>query len=384
MGETLKEKLVIGKVAKRLEGSPPALRVVLENIIKLVANLVPKPHVLNVINKNVERLRKTLTSPMEVESGKPTVSKRTLTELSLLNCLVSAIGGIERNNDMFLAIIQLIKALFEQPQLTVSGFKLLITLQRSLSGPAAAAPTLVELAEHKAAGFLSEKNQDLKFNKWCLKFLEAHVEGLLGANNGRIPAANLSFLVERFVPFVMFSLRHRSEKVRESCKKILGLFIGEALASSPQPEESLFFAALVAGLGAKTAPMRVAAIMALKEVLTYAQERLAETFKTSLVQVVLLLIREQHKQTFVAVCDFVREYARVVPPAVLEAQIDAIFEAIFTWDENSARDARAAVKNLLSCVLKRVKYERLTPIVPEGFARLLRYVNQQMKYNSRK
>lgn len=385
LGEVLKEKGFLGKMAKVFGKAEQFWVIVLENLIKLSANLLPLQQVQSIIARNTERLTKSFESGMAIEEDSKKTSK-TNTEAKILICIVSSMSNISTNSDLFHSQVQLSKLLLSKPESTVTGFKLLIALQQAVASSKSHSTTLLEIAEQKASGFLQEKMKDLRFNKWCLRFLQTHLNAITVNGTKQIGEKELGFLVQSFVPFVVFCMRHRSEKVRNIAESIVGIFTKDVfMSSSEAPEEnSMFLAGLIAGLAGSTADMKICSVHALKHVFASASEHLSKSYRESLLQVMILMIKEKHKETYGAVLDFIRIFCKKCDAEEVEEQLELIIEAVFQWDEEKARELRVVVKTLLHVLIKKVNYEELLKLVPEEFSKLLKNVNHQIRHSENK
>ena len=93
--------------------------------------------------------------------------------------------------------------------------------------------------------------------------------------------------------------------------------------------------------------MKSTTILALAIIFSRRFSQLENDYICKLIEVLLLLIKEQNKESFNSVLAFLKLFGKLASKDLLKSQLGLILEAVFTWDEVSHNASRGIVKNLI-------------------------------------
>jgi ribosomal RNA-processing protein 12 len=183
----------------------------------------------------------------------------------------------------------------------------------------------------------------------------------------------LSFqeVIPKIMGEVLLCLKDSNGKTREAAYQLL-LAMAEV-----RNDMTDFFQIILAALGAQTPHMRSAAVMALSRlVFEYARtDDTVQALLPSLLETVVVLFDENSREVIKSVVAFVRVSVAALSPDQLEPLLPAVVEGLMKYNKGKDR-FRAKIKIILKKLVRTYGYEKITPLVPEGDARLLTHMRK--------
>lgn len=138
-----------------------------------------------------------------------------------------------------------------------------------------------------------------------------------------------------------------------------------------------FLQVIIAALGAKTAHMRSAVVMALSRIVfekAWDSDQL-QSLLPKILQTVLVLIDEGSREVVKSIVGFIRICVSAIPPEKLEPLLPELLGAMLNSNDTKSR-FRAKIKIILKKLVKHFGYEAIMPHVPENETRLLTHMRK--------
>jgi len=176
--------------------------------------------------------------------------------------------------------------------------------------------------------------------------------------------------MSKLTPEILLCLKDSNVKTRDAAYQIL-----MSLASRRGNPETL--KTFAAALGAETAHMRSAAVMAFSR-LVYEnawEDEYLQGQLPSLLRTILVLMSENSREVVKSVVSFVRICVSALPPKTLEPLLPELVGSLLTHDKAKDR-FRAKIKIILQKLVKRFGYEALMPHVPASETTLITHMRK--------
>jgi len=137
------------------------------------------------------------------------------------------------------------------------------------------------------------------------------------------------------------------------------------------------FRVIAAALGAQTAHMRSAAVMAMSRlVFEYARtDESVYVLLPSLLQTVIVLFDEVSREVIKSVVGFVRVSVAAMTPEQLEPLLPELVGGLLKYDKGKDR-FRSKIKIIIKKLVRMYGYDALMPLVPESDTRLLTHMRK--------
>ncbi|GMH70373.1 hypothetical protein TrRE_jg3366 [Triparma retinervis] len=177
---------------------------------------------------------------------------------------------------------------------------------------------------------------------------------------------------------VLLCLKDSNKGVRERAY--------ECLVKMSDKRENItdFFQILMAALGAKTPHMRSAAVMGLSRIVFERREcEVTRGLVGNILDVVILLFKEEAREVIKAVVGFVRIAVAGMDKDDLEQRLENVVEGLMKW--NTGKDRfRAKIKIILKKLIRNYGAERVNGYVPKEDERLIRHIRKVEERERRK
>jgi hypothetical protein len=237
------------------------------------------------------------------------------------------------------------------------------------------------IVQEKINLFLEGKLKDHKFDLFALKFLRVGIESIALNFDAGFLADNIHKFLEKFLSFIIFNVRNRSSKSRDSAKGMLALIavlyhqldpnevpalqnskivlegfgktIDYKADSKPITEDSFMISCLIAGLAGDSVYMKSCTIEALAYIVKTLGQKCTSELLSSCTEVVLLLIKEKNRETLASIFKFLKAIFKKQSKSVLADQLALIAEGMFEWDPQNARAIRNKAKTLISVIIRK-------------------------------
>jgi uncharacterized protein (DUF2267 family) len=182
---------------------------------------------------------------------------------------------------------------------------------------------------------------------------------------------------DSYLPIAVVCMKNKSGKTRDHAKDFL-LKLDEVYTQITGDPKSLLSAAL-AGLAGKTSLMKSATIAVVAMMIEAHSDVYETEFKEKVAEVVLLVLKDQNKEVFHAVLCFLRIHTKVLDEKTLKAQLPLIFQALYDFDPQSAKNSTKNMTLFLERLVKRLGEEEVGKSLPETEKSVLRYIRRQEK-----
>jgi len=169
---------------------------------------------------------------------------------------------------------------------------------------------------------------------------------------------------------VLLCLKDSNAKTREAAYQLL-------LSMASLDGIGKLLQVVTAALGAETAHMRSASVMALSRIvfeIGWESEGLRPLLP-SLLKTVLVLIDEDSREVVKSVVGFIRISVAAIPPEQLEPLLPDLIDGLMKY--HKAKDRfRAKIKIILKKLVRHFGYDALLPFVPQSETRLLTHMRK--------
>lgn len=177
--------------------------------------------------------------------------------------------------------------------------------------------------------------------------------------------------IATIVPEVLLCLKDSNGKAREAAYQLL------VAMAAVQDNKTEIFRIIAAALGAQTAHMRSAAVVAMSRlVFEYARaEDSVYELLPSLLQTVIVLFDEESREVIKSVVGFVRVSVAAMSPEQLEPLLPELVGGLLKYHRGKDR-FRSKIKIIIKKLVRMYGYDSLMPLVPEGDTRLLTHMRK--------
>lgn len=374
--EILKTNTVLAKTSKAFIGAASAEDVQLyDNYLKVLGKILPAQHTIGIISKNIKRLR-VLLQKKDQES-----MERAVREAAIVSALLTAFDDLFRQVEVFNDALGFGQELLEcgVKGAAKAAFKIYTSILRN-SHPSQY-PEILTIVQERVNLFLEGKIKDHKFDLFALKFLKNGLESIALNFDKKFLAENLHKFMEKFLSFIVFNIRNKGAKARDSSKSLISLItvlyhdidpnevpelqssriinadfaqvISKAGSFQKIDEESFVVSCLIAGLAGDSGYMKSCTIEALAYLFKSLGEYCSQSLIKSSTEVVLLLIKEKNREVFTSILKFLKAVFKKQNRAVLAEDLPLIAEAVFEWDSSNTKAIRNKVKTLISVIIRK-------------------------------
>ena len=178
-------------------------------------------------------------------------------------------------------------------------------------------------------------------------------------------------VVAKMIPEVLLCLKDSNGKAREAAYQLL------VAIAAVQENKTTIFQVIAAALGAQTAHMRSAAVMAMSR-LVFEYARVDESvyeLLPSLLQTVIVLFDENSREVIKSAVGFVRVSVAAMPAEQLEPLLPELVSGLLKYHRGKDR-FRSKIKIIIKKLVRTFGYDTLMPLVPEDDTRLLTHMRK--------
>jgi len=188
-------------------------------------------------------------------------------------------------------------------------------------------------------------------------------------------------MIQEFLPEILLAMKETNHKTRNGAADLIDSLV-QKFSEKGMVED--FISLIIGAYGAKTSLMKSAAIKSAGRALFAAKLQVSETFKTELMSLTMLLLREKNREIYKSVLAFLKMYIKVITKDQLREQLPGIFTALFTWDEDGLDSNLALVKFFIEKMLRKLDQETVENAVPQDHRKLVKHVSKMERQEKKK
>jgi hypothetical protein len=328
-----------------------------ENFLKLYSKLFPNKPTAELIQKNILRLQRLLTSEDPIQASKG------VAEVPIVVCLLTGFDNLSQHNDLLVHSMKFAQILLDSKIGGLKlGFKLLGGLLNNLH--VSQYGQVMMIVEGVLSAFLTNTSSEKRFEGACLKFLGRLVRAYSVSLSPAEFQTQMNIFCEKYLNLVVLNFKNRSKKTRKAAQAVLFEMVTsyhrldtEVLKEGRQQpvidERSFVVCCLIAGLAGETSLAQANSVEALAFLLKGFWDALSPSLIKSLTRVILLLIKGKSSEVYTSILKFMSRLLKKSAPDSLAAELPVISEAIFEWDPEATKKASAKVKTFVSLLNKK-------------------------------
>eukprot|EP00331_Platyophrya_macrostoma_P030904 CAMPEP_0176458290 /NCGR_PEP_ID=MMETSP0127-20121128/32501_1 /TAXON_ID=938130 /ORGANISM="Platyophrya macrostoma, Strain WH" /LENGTH=486 /DNA_ID=CAMNT_0017848823 /DNA_START=523 /DNA_END=1984 /DNA_ORIENTATION=- len=163
-------------------------------------------------------------------------------------------------------------------------------------------------------------------------------------------------MIQEFLPEILLAMKETNHKTRNGAADLIDNLV-QKFSEKGMVED--FISLIIGAYGAKTSLMKSAAIKSAGRALFAAKLQVSETFKTELMSLTMLLLREKNREIY-KTCSF------------------------STWDEDGLDSNLALVKFFIEKMLRKLDQETVENAVPQDHRKLVKHVSKMERQEKKK
>ena len=349
-----------------------------ENCLQLIVRLLPRDYINQVFEKNCERIIHSLTQKEKIQKG--------LKEGVILGFICRAYGAISRDEKILFKMFFFIQEILnfksglsesnsteirkvDKKKFILKANCLVLQLLTFLTPnvPSSLYSRILDFAcqttqQNQVSKANLKKNSSLqiegqsgskqkkevninKFDqhalRFCLQLFLSMQLNMTKANELMVKKSKISIIksemlatiAEYFLPIVLVNVKSRNNKTRKYAKEVLKKMVEfehfGGIKGGKVRVNSLSVSAVIAGLVGTSSYIKSCAIQSLGYMLKGFYPMFEDELKQSLLELVLMLVRERNKEIFLSVLKFLKTFVKLEPAENIKKNKIAIKETIF-------------------------------------------------------